>query len=95
MTSFPTTTLLPGQDKPAPSEPTVAVSGVGVCCGVRLSEVGLEVIPKLRVDESKGLTNRMLWRSRQDSNAKEAGSQNDYIAQSTFLMSSQSPLLPR
>ena len=40
------TTLLPGQDKPAPSAPMSGASWFVVSCGVRLSEVGLSEIRK-------------------------------------------------
>ena len=43
------TTLLPGQDNPAPSVSMSGVSWFVVSCGVRLSEVGVEAIPKPRV----------------------------------------------
>ena len=43
------TTLLPGQDKPAPSAPMSGASWFVVSCGVRLSEVGLSEIRKLQV----------------------------------------------
>lgn len=43
------TTLLPGQDKPAPSAPTSAAPSFVVSCGVRLSEVNLPEIRKPQV----------------------------------------------
>ena len=43
------TTLLPGQDKPAPPAPMSGASWFVVSCGVRLSEVGLSEIRKLQV----------------------------------------------
>jgi hypothetical protein len=43
------TTLLPGQDKPAPSAPMSGASWFVVSCGVRLSEVGLSEIRKPQV----------------------------------------------
>jgi hypothetical protein len=45
------TTLLPGQDKPAPSAPMSGASWFVVSCGVRLSEVGLSEIRKSLVGE--------------------------------------------
>jgi hypothetical protein len=47
--SLSATTLLPGQDKPAPSAPMSGASWFVVSCGVRLSEVGLSEIRKLQV----------------------------------------------
>ena len=44
------TTLLPGQDKPAPSVPLSGASWFVVSCGVGLSEVGLSEIRKPQVD---------------------------------------------
>jgi hypothetical protein len=46
------TTLLPGQDKPAPSAPMSGASWFVVSCGVRLSEVGLSEIRKPQVVRS-------------------------------------------
>jgi hypothetical protein len=46
------TTLLPGQDKLAPSCPLSEESSFVVSCGVRLSEVGLEIICKPQVARS-------------------------------------------
>ena len=46
------TTLLPGQDKSAPSAPTVSDSRSEVSCRVRLSEVGLSQIRKPQVADS-------------------------------------------
>ena len=46
------TTLLPGQDKLAPSSPLSEESSFVVSCGVRLSEVGLETICKPQVGGS-------------------------------------------
>jgi hypothetical protein len=43
------TTLLPGQDKPAPSVPTSEASSFVVSCGLRLSEVGLAEFRKPQV----------------------------------------------
>jgi len=45
----PATTLLPGQDKPAPSGPMSRGSCVVVACGFRLSEVGLSEFRKPQV----------------------------------------------
>ena len=46
------TTLLPGQDNPAPSSPMSGASWFVVSCGVRLSEVGLWEIRKSQVIRS-------------------------------------------
>ena len=46
------TTLLPGQDKLAPSSPLSEGSSFVVSCGVRLSEVGLETFCKPQVGGS-------------------------------------------
>jgi hypothetical protein len=43
------TTLLPGQDNPAPSSPMSGASCFVVSCGVRLSEVGLSEFRKPQV----------------------------------------------
>jgi hypothetical protein len=43
------TTLLPGQDKPAPSVPMCGASRFVVSCGIRLSEVGASEIRKPQV----------------------------------------------
>jgi hypothetical protein len=43
------TTLLPGQDKPAPSAPMSRASCFVVSCGVRLAEAGLFEIRKPQV----------------------------------------------
>src|SRR5215471_14163564 len=43
------TSLLPGQDNLATSAPMSGVSWFVVSCGVRLSEVGVETIPKPQV----------------------------------------------
>ena len=48
----PDTTLLPGQDNPAPSGPMSRPSCFLVSCGVRLSEVGLSEIRKPQVARS-------------------------------------------
>jgi len=49
LAGYSATTLLPEQDKPAPSGPMSGVSWFAVSCGVRLSEVGVETFPKPRV----------------------------------------------
>ncbi len=49
-----TTTLLPGQNKLAPSSPMSGASCFVVSCGVRLSEVGLSEIHNPRAGRSRG-----------------------------------------